>query len=301
LSHGCRNRRTPWIFDRSVYAFLNDKILFTYNSEGIGSLAIYDPATEKRVNLTLPGNTAHQLRSGNGFVQLLRGYPTQNEALIQIDDAPGYPERILYRQEALASEGYMSSPEHIAFPSNGRIAYGFFYPPKNQDYRGPENEKPPLVVIIHGGPTGQSKASLVWARQFWTSQGFAVLDVNYGGSTGYGRDYRNLLNLNWGIVDVEDCVNGARYLAQKGLVDEDKIVIRGGSAGGYTTLAALAFHNTFKAGASYYGVADITALANDTHKFEASYMELLVGKYPEEKEIWEKRSPINSVHAINSP
>jgi dipeptidyl aminopeptidase/acylaminoacyl peptidase len=208
---------------------------------------------------------------------------------------------IVLSPELSLDEGYISQGQHIAFPSNGRTAYGFFYPPKNKDFQGPKDALPPLIVMVHGGPTSQARGALQMKHQFWTSRGFAVLDVNYGGSTGYGREYRGLLDRNWGIVDVEDSINGAKFLADKGFVDKDKLVIRGGSAGGFTTLAALAKDNTFKAGGNYYGVADITALFHDTHKFEHYYTEQLVGKYPEEKDIWFARSPINSVDKIKSP
>jgi dipeptidyl aminopeptidase/acylaminoacyl peptidase len=290
-----------WVFDRSAYAFMGGKILFAYNSAGISRLGLYDLTSRVWSTLECEGNNFHQLRSGKGCVRLLRGHPTETEALIEVEDAPGYPIRVLHQKERLASQGYISSPQHISYTSNGRTAYGFYYPPKNCDYAAPSGEKPPLVVMIHGGPTAQSKGALQWAKQFWTSQGFALLDVNYGGSTGYGRRYRELLNRNWGIVDVEDCVNGALSLVERGLADGDKLAIRGGSAGGYTTLAALAFQKAFGAGASYYGVADITALAHDTHKFETRYMEQLVGKYPEEREVWEQRSPIHAVDRISSP
>jgi len=160
---------------------------------------------------------------------------------------------------------------------------------------------PPLIVMIHGGPIAQTRNAFQLKQQYWTTRGFAVLDVNYGGSTGYGRDYRNSLNHNWGVIDVEDSINGAQNLAEMGLVDPKKLVIRGGSAGGFTTLAALTRGDTFKAGANYYGVADITALAQDTHKFEKYDMEQLVGKYPEEKELWIARSPLHAVDKITSP
>lgn len=290
-----------WIFQKSTYAFLGKQIVFTYNLEGRNYLGVLNPETKTWKNIERDCSSIQQVRSGNGFVQYLESYPMKEEALIQIDDAPGFPTKVLYTKPPLIDEGYISTGQHITFPSGGRKAHAFFYPPKNKDYAAPPKEKPPLVVMIHGGPTAQMKGSFALFKQYWTSQGFAILDVNYGGSTGYGRDYRNSLNRNWGIVDVEDCVNGAKFLVEQGLVDKDKLVIRGGSAGGYTTLAALAFQNTFKAGASYYGVADITALAQETHKFESRYMDSLVGKYPEEKEIWDARSPINSVNNIKCP
>lgn len=290
-----------WILDRSAYAFLGERIVFAYNKDGSFHLGIVDPNTKKMEPIQRNCMTIQHVRQGNGFVQFLEGYAEKPESLVQIDNQPGYPSKILRKQLSPFEEGYISIPKHIAFPSNGRTAYGFYYAPKNKDYKAPSDEKPPLVIMIHGGPTSQAKGAFQLKQQFWTSRGFAVLDVNYGGSTGYGRAYRSLLNRNWGIVDVEDCENGAIFLAKQEFVDPEKLVIRGGSAGGYTTLAALAFRKTFKAGASYYGVADITALANDTHKFEARYMEQLVGKYPEEKTIWKERSPIHSVDKIKSP
>lgn len=290
-----------WVFQRSTYAFLGNHIIFAYNSEGGWRLGDLDLNTKVWRPLKHEGISIQQLRSGNGCVQFIEGYPTKEEAIIQVDLAPEFPSKALLIKKPLIDEEYISIPEHLAFPSGERIAYGLYYPPKNKDYIAPKGEKPPLIVMIHGGPTSQTRGSFSLAKQYWTSRGFAILDVNYGGSTGYGRPYRNLLNLQWGIVDVEDCVNGAKYLTERGLVDGDKLVIRGGSAGGYTTLAALVFQNTFKAGACYYGVADITALAHDTHKFEKRYLDLLVGKYPEERAVWEARSPINSVDKIRSP
>jgi dipeptidyl aminopeptidase/acylaminoacyl peptidase len=155
--------------------------------------------------------------------------------------------------------------------------------------------------MSHGGPTGASPAVLRYGIQYWTTRGFAVLDVNYGGSTGYGRAYRERLKGQWGIVDVADCINGARYLVDRGLVDGNRLAITGGSAGGYTTLCALTFHDTFKAGASYYGVSDLEALAKDTHKFESHYLDGLVGPYPERRDIYIARSPIHHIEHLACP
>jgi len=290
-----------WIFDQSAYALLNNKIFFAFNKNGEKKLAVVDLKTKQLELIQHDGIAYQHIRSGPNFIQCVAGYSQKEEEIIQIEDSPGYPISIITSKPMKVDEGYISPAQHIAFPSNERTAYGYYYPPKNKDYKIPTNEKPPLVVMIHGGPTAQARGSFQLKQQFWTSRGFAVLDVNYGGSTGYGRAYRDLLNHNWGIVDVEDCENGALSLVRKGFVDPNKLVIRGGSAGGYTTLAALAFKKTFKAGADYFGVADITALANDTHKFESTYMNELIGLYPEEKDLWESRSPINSVHKISSP
>lgn len=166
-------------------------------------------------------------------------------------------------------------------------------PPRNRDYEAPAGELPPLIVTSHGGPTSATTGDWDLAVQYWTSRGFAFLDVNYGGSTGYGRAYRQRLNDNWGIVDVDDCINGARYLAARGLVDGERLIIRGGNAGGYTTLCAITHHDVFRAAASYFGVSDAEALARDTHKFESRYTDNLIGPYPERKDIYVARSPIH--------
>ncbi len=198
--------------------------------------------------------------------------------------------------------GYLSIGQPIEFPTEGGLsAYGYFYPPRNRDYRAPDGELPPLLVLSHGGPTSNTSAALNLRIQYWTSRGVAVLDVDYGGSTGYGRAYRERLKGQWGIVDVDDCVNGARYLASQGKVDGARLAIRGGSAGGYTTLAALTFRDAFATGASYYGVSDLEALVRDTHKFESRYLDGLVGPYPERRDIYLERSPIHHVGLLSRP
>jgi dipeptidyl aminopeptidase/acylaminoacyl peptidase len=199
-------------------------------------------------------------------------------------------------------DAWISVPREIAFESaGGRDSYGFYYPPANPDYEGPEGERPPLVVQSHGGPTGHTAPELQEDILYWTSRGFAVVDVNYGGSTGFGREYRNRLRGTWGIVDTEDCIAAAKHLAAEGEVDGSKLVIHGGSAGGYTTLCALVFHDDFSAGASYYGVADAETLAQDTHKFESRYLDGLIGPYPEEAELYHERSPIHFADRLRVP
>ena len=190
----------------------------------------------------------------------------------------------------------------ITYPTaGGGNAHGFYYPPTHVDHRGRAGELPPLIVMIHGGPTSATQNDLSLKIQFWTNRGFAVFDSNYRGSTGFGREYRDALKNNWGVADVEDCDYGVRYLVSQQLADENRVAIRGGSAGGYTTLAALALTDTFKAGASLYGVTDLTALATDTHKFESRYLDSLIGPYPAEKALYESRSPINHADSINCP
>jgi dipeptidyl aminopeptidase/acylaminoacyl peptidase len=209
--------------------------------------------------------------------------------------------------ERNAFEGWLDTadsaqPEAIAFPtSEGEQAYGFFYAPKNQHAVAPTNTLPPLIVMVHGGPT--AGAVPVWKPdvQFWTTRGFAVLDVNYRGSTGYGRAYRDRLRGQWGVLDVDDCVYGARFLAAQSRVDARKLFIRGGSAGGYTVLQALAHHEVFAAGACHYGISDLEALVRDTHKFESHYDRFLIGPYPERRDLFLARSPIYAVERIKSP
>src|SRR5207247_3313028 len=180
-------------------------------------------------------------------------------------------------------------------------ASAFDYPATNKDYRAPAGQGPPLLVISHGGPTSGSSSEMNLSIQFWTSRGIAVADVNYGGSTGQGREYSETLNGKWGSVDIDDCVNAARYLVGRGDVDGERLAIRGGSAGGYTTLASLAFREVFKAGASYFGVSDLEALAKDTHKFESRYLDGLIGPYPERRDLYVERSPIHHVESFMAP
>ena len=195
----------------------------------------------------------------------------------------------------------VSRPEHIKFVGeNGVKAYGLFYSPRSLKFKGPCSELPPLLVNVHGGPTGTARAALNPMHQFWTSRGFAVLDLNHRGSSGYGRKFRKLLYGQWGVVDIEDIVIAVQYLIDSGQVAPDKIAIRGGSAGGYAVLASLAACDLFAAGTSYYGVSDLELLVRDTHKFESRYLDQLIGPYPEMKATYQARSPINSLANIEA-
>jgi dipeptidyl aminopeptidase/acylaminoacyl peptidase len=205
-------------------------------------------------------------------------------------------------QDVRAYDGYLSIAQPIEFPTeNGLTAFGLFHPPVNRDFKAPAGERPPLIVRSHGGPTSAFSSALDWGVQYWTSRGFAVLNVNYGGSTGYGRAYRERLRGKWGIVDVEDCVNGAKYLAASGRVDGKRMAIRGGSAGGYTTLCALTLRDVFKTGASYYGISDLEALAKDTHKFESRYLDGMIGPYPARRDLYIERSPVHFADRMSVP
>lgn len=245
-----------------------------------------------------------------GQLVFMGASPVEFNGIVQLDLKSGTTQSIKKTTNLSLDEGYFSVPETIEFPTaSGEHAHGFFYPPTNKDYISErqddepeiqEREQPPLIVMLHGGPTGATHSALSLRTQFWTSRGFAVLDLNYRGSTGYGRVYRDKLLGNWGIVDVEDCVSGCHYLGDKGLVDMSRLAIRGGSAGGYTTLCALTFTDTFSAGASHFGVSDLEALANDTHKFESRYLDSMIGPYPERLDIYRARSPIHHVDQLSS-
>lgn len=219
------------------------------------------------------------------------------------DDAPTVAlDRLVAPRELAFGPEWFSRPEHLTFPSaGGRAAHALHYPPHNPEVSAPPGDQPPLVVMIHGGPTSSARHVLALAKQFWTSRGFAVVDVDYGGSTGYGRPYRDLLDGRWGVVDVEDAVAAARHLARERHADAGQLAIRGGSAGGYTTLAALCFHDVFQAGASHFGVADLSALATETHKFESRYLDGLVGPWPEARATYEDRSPIHHTDGFSAP
>jgi dipeptidyl aminopeptidase/acylaminoacyl peptidase len=243
----------------------------------------------------------HVLARG-GQAVICGGGPADPLSVVALDVAAGRFDVLRRATNIRIDAGYLSVPRAIEFPTEGgKTAHGFFYSPRNQDYTGPSGERPPLLVISHGGPTAAASTTLSLGIQYWTSRGIGVLDVNYGGSTGYGRAYRERLNGQWGIVDVDDCINGARYLAGQGEADGNRLIIRGGSAGGYTTLAALTFRDVFKAGASYFGVSDLEALEVDTHKFESRYSRSLVGPYPERRDLYRERSPIHFTDRLACP
>jgi dipeptidyl aminopeptidase/acylaminoacyl peptidase len=287
-----------WIFGMSTYAFTDDKIVAAYQKDGHWSLATLPPLA----NMNVPGTFFTQIRAGKGFAVFITGSSTEAKSVVRLDLASHKTEILAHNAKPHIDPRYFSVPEFISYPSaKGRTAHGFFYPPANKDYQAPKGTLPPLIVMIHGGPTACTDDTFDLEMQYWTSRGFAVLDVDYGGSTGYGRAYRDLLKDNWGIVDVEDCEYGARYLIAQKKVDPKKIAITGGSAGGYTTLAALAFGKTFTVGASHYGVSDLEALATETHKFESRYLDGLVAPYPEGKAVYEARSPLFAVDRLHCP
>lgn len=292
-----------WVFAMKTYGFASpEEIICTYGQQGLWYLGKINLQTKELTTLEIPYTDISGLRVNNHQAVFLGGSATAPIALVVMDLRTQELEVVRVSNQVEIPSSYFSMPEAIAFPTEqGLTAYGFYYPPCNPDYVAPPDEKPPLIVKSHGGPTAATSSSFSLRIQYWTSRGFAVLDVNYGGSTGYGREYRLRLDGQWGIVDVDDCTNGAKYLVNRGLADPQKLAIAGGSAGGFTTLAALTFRDTFQAGASYYGVSDLEALARDTHKFEARYLDRLIGTYPDQREIYVERSPINSTDRLDCP
>ena len=292
-----------WVFGTRLFSFVSEKqIICTYTKDGSDYLATLDTATGALGTIEVPFTTISQVQTAGDRVLFIGASSTDTTSIVSLELTTKRFEVLQRSREATVDAGYISAPRAIEFPTEGGlIAHGNFYPPQNQDYTAPENEKPPLLVMSHGGPTSSSSASLKYSIQYWTSRGIAVLDVNYGGSSGYGRAYRERLNGQWGIVDVDDCVNGARYLAAQDEVDGNRLAIRGGSAGGYTTLCALTFRDVFKAGASHYGISDLETLAKDTHKFESRYLDGLIGPYPEHRDLYIARSPIHFTDRLSCP
>ena len=292
-----------WAFGLSTYAFESaDRIICTYNVHGTWRLASLDTETHQLQPIETSYSEIWSLRAALGRAVFAAGAPTEPSSIVQLDLATRQLEVLHRSSDVEMDAGYLSPPQAIEFPTeHGLTAHALFYAPQNRDYMPPPGELPPLIVISHGGPTGATWTTLRLAVQYCTSRGIAVLDVNYGGSTGYGREYRERLKGQWGIVDVDDCVNGARYLVERGEVDGDRLAIKGGSAGGYTTLCALTFRDIFTAGASYYGVSDLEALAKETHKFESRYLDSLIGPYPERRDLYQERSPINFSERLSCP
>lgn len=304
----------PWLFGMSTYAHVPGGIVAACCERGVWSLGYLpdgddDAEPPRPIPIPTPYTSITWLRSAP-TVFFLGAAPDRPTEVVRLrlsapDSTSAEPDPqldVLTRTGPAPNPRYLSTGRPIDFPSaDGRRAHAFFYPPKNDDAQAPEGARPPLIVKSHGGPTSAAEHVYDPGVQFWTSRGFAVVDVNYGGSTGYGRAYRESLRGRWGIVDVEDCAAAAEALAAGGEADPGKLLIRGGSAGGYTTLAALAFRDTFAAGASHYGVADLAALARDTHKFESRYLDRLVGPYPERADLYRERSPLEARDRFSCP
>ncbi len=292
-----------WVFGMSTYAFESaQRLICAFTRKGRWRLAEIDLPTDKMRIIETPYTDIAYLKAAAGQAVLAGGTAGEATSIVRLDLTTHEPEILRRSSQVGIDAGFLSVPQPIEFPTaQGQTAHAFFYPPQNKDYRAPDAERAPLIVISHGGPTASTTQTLNLAIQYWTSRGVAVLDVNYGGSTGYGRAYRQRLNGQWGIVDTQDCVNGAKYCAEKFGIDPQRLIIRGGSAGGYTALCALVFYDSFQAGASYYGVSDLAALAQETHKFESRYLDQLIGPYPERQDLYEARSPIHQAEGLACP
>ncbi|MEZ4488278.1 MAG: prolyl oligopeptidase family serine peptidase [Cyanobacteriota/Melainabacteria group bacterium] len=295
-----------WVFNMSTYAFLQSgEIIAACSDKGLwklGRVSLDDSGQGSYNEIECPYTDIHYLFSDGKEVGMLASSPVSASAVMRYDPSADSFEEVKSSSSLDIDLGYISRPEVIEFPTTGgKTAYAFYYPPANKDFEAPQTELPPLLVKSHGGPTGGTGTGLNPGFQYWTSRGYAVVDVNYGGSTGYGREYMKRLERNWGVVDVDDCENAALYLVQKGLADRKRLAITGGSAGGYTTLCVLTFKDSFSAGASHYGIGDLELLAKDTHKFESRYCDRLVGPYPEEKDLYMERSPLHYTDKLSCP
>lgn len=295
--------RPQWTFRFSTYAFESrDRIVCSYVWRGAWRAGLLDLGTGKLETIRLPYTEISHVGARPGRAYFLAGSPSEPMSVVELN-VKRRSCRVLYRPDVYRpAAGFASSPRHVDFrTTGGRKAHAFYYPPTNRDFVAPRGERPPLLVVSHGGPTSAASTALNLVIQAWTSRGFAVVDVNYGGSTGYGRDYRRRLNGRWGIVDVDDCASAANYLARESKADRRRLAIRGGSAGGYTTLCALAFRRVFAGGASYFGVSDAEGLAKDTHKFESRYLDSLIGPYPQRRDVYVERSPIHHADGLSCP
>jgi len=292
-----------WAFRSTVYAFVEPTLIAcVFRRNGTARLALLDTATRELSELESPYTSNGGISADGDRVLFTGGSPTAFDAVVQLDLRTREFTTLRQSSELTIDPADVSLAQAIEFPTeNGLTAHAFFYPPANRNYTGPADERPPLLVMSHGGPTGATTNQLGLLIQYWTSRGIAVIDVNYGGSTGFGRAYRERLNGQWGIVDMDDCVNVARYVAEQGWVDGGRLMIRGESAGGYTTLCALTFRDAFHAGASLFGVSDAELLARDTHKFESRYLNTLIGPYPERRDLYVERSPIHFADRISAP
>ncbi len=288
-----------WVFGQSRYAFVGDEIWFVYREAGIDKLATLSSNgqfEQIKIDATeIESVTNYQ----DGIVATVSSWKAESSVMF-INSEEVRP--LSKTRDLDIGESWFPVPETFTYQtSDSEKAHALFYSPTNPEYEIHENENPPLIVLAHGGPTGSARRQLQLSIAYWTSRGFGVADVDYRGSTGYGRLYRNRLRNSWGLADVEDCVAVAKHLVAQKKVDKNRLAIKGGSAGGFTVLAALTFHDTFTAGASRYGIADLAILAKDTHKFESRYLDRLVGKWPEDEEIYKQRSPIHHIEQLSTP
>jgi dipeptidyl aminopeptidase/acylaminoacyl peptidase len=293
-----------WVFGQTYYAFLDDgRIACAVTRAAVDSLELLDPESGALEPVGLDWTSYRSVTAGGGLIAFVASSPTVPPTVVAFDPASGREERIPTSPDVELNPGSISAPQAIQFPTrDGAVAHGFYYPPASAEWEGPAGERPPLRVICHGGPTAHAAPELDLEIQYFTQRGIGVVDVNYRGSSGYGREYRRLLNGRWGEIDWQDCVDAARFLAEQGEADPARTWVEGGSAGGYVVLCALVFEpESFAAGVSLYGVADAEALALDTHKFESRYLDSMIGPYPERAELYRERSPIHAVERLERP
>jgi dipeptidyl aminopeptidase/acylaminoacyl peptidase len=296
-----------WVFGQRRIALLSDgRVVLAYGRAGADRLAVLEPDGTLH-ELDLPYAAYRYVTAQGTSVVCVAGGPGAEPVVLRVDVDGGQPEILRPARDLGLDPGWFSRPEHVTFPTEDRgtgivEAHALVYPPTNPEASAPEGALPPLMVVVHGGPTAGAVPVLNLEVQYWTSRGFCVADVDYRGSTGYGRRYRDALQGRWGVLDLDDVVACARFLADAGRVDPARMAIRGGSAGGYTTLAALTMRpGVFTAGASHFGVADLGALAAETHKFESRYLDGLVAPWPDGADVYAERSPINHVDALDTP
>ncbi|KAL7551255.1 hypothetical protein ACHAWF_014451 [Thalassiosira exigua] len=314
MKHDFGGSAPGWRLGQQGYCFLPDgdgRLVAQYNKDGASVLLMADVSRSDAAAAAveefggddgLPTMFGGAVPGADGDLYFVGGSPSTPSSMYQWNLRSKGAATILACSSNLSfPEDVISVPRQVEFPTTLGTAFGYYYAPKNGGYTCTTDKDPPLLVKAHGGPTACTGASFNAGIQYWASRGFAVLDVDYGGSTGYGRDYRRRLRKSWGVVDIDDVCNGAKFLVKEGLADGDRLCIDGGSAGGYTTLGALAFKDVFRAGTSLYGIGDLTALAGDTHKFESRYLDGLVGLYPQEEDLYKERSPIESVETLSCP
>jgi dipeptidyl aminopeptidase/acylaminoacyl peptidase len=295
--------RPLWVVGMSTYVVVSDeRIICAFNENGVWAIGDLNLVTGDFTRVPTPFTDVSSLSAGDTWVGFLAGSPTTATGLYRHNLRTGETMLVKSSSTLAPDHATLSVPRAIEYPTgDGQTAHGFLYLPVNPDYEAPEGEQPPLIVTSHGGPTSATPTGLILGFQFWTSRGFAVLDVNYRGSTGYGRPYRDALQGTWGIYDVDDCVYGARYLVEQGLVDGDRLAVRGGSASGFLALAALTFHDTFQAGCALYGISDLEVMTIETHKFESRYLDGLIAPYPEGIEVYRERSPLYHIDQLDTP
>ena len=292
-----------WQFGMRSYAFQDsDRIIATLCEQGLWRLVRVCVNTGEVEPVRTPYNSFTSIAVDSRRAVIIAAGATCTDEVATIDLDSGRRSLCMDARPLSVGSEWISCAQPVSFPAaDADTVHGFYYPPLNPGTEPLADELPPLLVMTHGGPTAATSASLNMKTQFWSSRGFAVLDVNYRGSTGYGRSYRERLRGQWGIYDVDDVVAGVRYMVDQGKADPNRLIIRGGSAGGFTVLAALTFTDVFHAGASYYGIGDLESLAHETHKFEAHYLDQLVGAYPQQKDRYQERSPINHVNKLSCP